>query len=237
MDILGRMTLPILETPRGPRAAGLHEAFPHAHGLVLRRARGRDDWNAVRAVRYEALRRKDDIPDRAEASHADPHDSAANATTFLLACGDRPIGTTRSSVRCASRRWPLPSQGSFAREIDEALGREATVVEASLTLVHPDADFDPKLALIHLLRAHMAHCAAEDADWLVAAVRESQIGFHRRMFGMDILSGAERCEGLAMPRVLMGLAYREMHAVLSKRIPAVVATPLEEREFETGRTA
>jgi hypothetical protein len=81
----------------------------------------------------------------------------------------------------------------------------------------------------------MLRCACENADWLVTAVREPQIGFYRRMFNMEILSGAERWPGMAAPRVLMGLDYREQAPLLFKRIPVLAVTDDDERDFaESG---
>src|SRR5437763_401434 len=119
----------------------------------------------------------------------------------------------------------------FAEDIEKWLGNEATVVEASFTVVNPVSSFDPKAALFHLFKAHMVHCAVENADWLIVAARDTQIGFYRRMFNMEILSGAEQFPGLATPRVLMGLEYRRQAALLFKRIPVLAVGEDDEREF------
>ena len=197
---------------------------------ALERVVQRTDWQRVRELRHDALARRGDIAQPEPRAWSDAHDSALNAATFMLRAGDRLIGTTRSSAASSQRRWPLPSHEVFGEQIQAAFGSEATLVEASLTLVDPDAD-DPKVALIHLFRAHMLHCAVEDADWLLAAVRESQIGFFRRMFNMELASGPERCPGFATPRVLMALAYREQARLLAKRLPVLASGAEEEREF------
>src|SRR4029077_401353 len=112
--------------------------------------------------------------------------------TFLLRRNGRAAGATRSSVSSASRRWPLPALEPFGREIESAIGWDATILEASLTVVDPDLSCDPRTALFHLLKAHMLRCSLENADWLLIAVPDSRIGFYRRMFNMEILSGSER---------------------------------------------
>ncbi len=98
-------------------------------------------------------------------------------------------------------------------------------------VVDPASRMEPKTALFHLFKAHMLQCAAENADWLVIAVRDSQIGFYRRMFNMDILSGAEEYAGLAAPRVLMGLEYRAQAPLLFKRMPMLAVTDADESDF------
>ena len=219
---------PIAATPRASPEAlapGRTAAAP-----ALERVVHRTDWQRVRHLRYEALARRGDIVQAEPHAWSDAHDGALNAATFMLRVGDRLIGTTRSSAASSRRRWPLPAYEVFGTQIDAAFGPEATLVEASLTLVDPDAD-DPKVALIHLFRAHMLHCAVEDADWLIAAVRESQIGFFRRMFNMELASGPERCAGFATPRVLMALAYRDEARLLAKRLPVLASGAEEEREF------
>ena len=193
---------------------------------VLQRAATRRDWQAVRALRYAALAPRGDIAENAAQAHADVHDSALNAATFLLREAGQAVGTTRSSFASARRRWRLPAHDVFPGEIERAFGAEATLVEASLTLVAPGAD--PKVSLIRLFRAHMVHCAVEDADFLLAAVREAQIGFFRRMFNMEIVSGPERCPGLALPRVLMALDYRAQSRLLAKRLPSLAVEDLDE---------
>ena len=52
-----------------------------------------------------------------------------------------------------------------------------------------------------------------------------------RSANMEILSGAESCPGMASPRVLMGLQYREHAALLFKRIPMLAVTLADEVEY------
>lgn len=200
-------------------------------GFEMRRVSTREDWARVRALRYEALRSREEIADNPDRAHADPHDIALNTTTFLLARNGRPVGSTRSSVSSAARRWSLPAMEAFEHEIKTSIGLDSTIVEASLMVVDPATSADPKTALFHLFKAHMLQCATENADWLVVAVRDSQIGFYRRMFNMEILSGAERYPGLDASRVLMGVEYREQAALLFKRIPALAVSGADESEF------
>jgi hypothetical protein len=197
----------------------------------MRRISSRDDWNRAREIRYDALRLRDEIAPAPDSAYGDGHDAALNSMTFGLLYNGHMVATTRSSVSSAARRWPLPAHDAFAREIGVSLGADSTIVEASLMVVDPSAMADPKTALFHLFKAHMLHCASEAADWLIVAVRDSQIGFYRRMFNMEILSGAEKVPGLWAERVLMGLAYREQAALLSKRMPVLTTTEAEERDF------
>jgi hypothetical protein len=224
MNTPQRASAPYQPTPANASLAS-------APGLAMRRISTREDWESVRTLRFDALRARGEIPGDAEGSHGDGHDAALNAATFLLERNGRPVGSTRSSVSSASRRWPLPAMEVFAREIESTLGPDATVVEASLTVVDPASALDPKIALFHLFKAHMLHCAVENADWLVAAVRDSQMGFYRRMFNMEILTGAEMLPGLASPRVLMGLEYRGQAPLLFKRLPVLAVTDTDLREF------
>jgi len=221
----------MMKTQRG--AEMLHspvEAALHPRGFEMRRVATREDWSDVRSLRFDALRERSEIDDNGEAAYGDDYDAALNTTTFLLLRNARPIASTRSSVSCARRRWPLPASDVYASEI-AALGADATVVEASLMVVDPASQMEPKTALFHLFKAHMLQCASENADWLLLAVRDSQIGFYRRMFNMEILSGAEKYAGLAAPRVLMGLEYRAQAALLFKRMPMLAVTDADESDF------
>ncbi len=204
----------------------------HPRGFEMRRVATREDWNDVRALRFGALRERGEIGDLEDGGYGygDDHDAALNSTTFLLLRNARPVASTRSSVSSARRRWALPASDAYAAEI-AALGADATIVEASLMVVDPAFQMEPKTALFHLFKAHMLQCACENADWLVLAVRDSQIGFYRRMFNMEILSGAEMYPGLAAPRVLMGLEYRAQAALLFKRMPMLAVTDADERDF------
>jgi hypothetical protein len=193
-----------------------------------------DDWSEVRAMRYRALRAREEIAPRSAPEYGDEFDNAFNSETFLLTHEGRAIASTRTSVASASRRWPLPAGQGFAQAI-EALGADTTRVEASLTVVDPLAAMDWKAVLFHLFKAHMLECSVEGADWLLVAVRESQIGFYRRMFNMEILSGNEPYPGLATPRVLMGLEYPAQAPLLAKRIPLLEVSADDERDFaQTG---
>ena len=220
----------MMKTLRTPKFHAPPEGALVARGYEMRRVATREDWSEARSLRYEALRERGEIAASGEASHGDDHDTALNTTTFLLSRNGRAVGSTRSSVSSAQRRWPLPASQVYAREIAE-LGADATLVEASLMAIDPAAGVDPKTALFHLFKAHMLQCASEKADWLIIAVRDSQIGFYRRMFNMEILSGAESYAGLATPRVLMGLDYPSQSALLFKRMPMLAVTDADERDF------
>jgi N-acyl amino acid synthase FeeM len=202
-----------------------------AQAYCLRRAQSARDWQEVDALRHEGLVERGEIaPSTAPGALRDEFDAAPNTITFLLAANGRALGTTRSSVTSPRNRAALPALGVFAREIAAAFGAEATVVEASLTFVDP-AVHDPRDALFRLFKAHMLHCAAEEADALVVTARLPQLGFYRRSLNMEILSGAEAWPGMATPRVLMGVALREHTPALLRRLPALGATPEEERAF------
>src|SRR5260221_5861329 len=221
----------MMKTQRAPQM--LHspiEAALHPRGFEMRRVATREDWSDVRSLRFDALRERCEIDENPDAAYGDDYDTALNSATFVLLRNARAVATTRSSVSSAKRRWALPAGDAYAAEI-AALGADATIVEASLMVVDPASQLEPKTALFHLFKAHMLQCAAENADWLVVAVRDSQIGFYRRMFNMEILSGAEKYAGLASPRVLMGLEYREQAALLFKRMPMLAVTDADERDF------
>ena len=202
-------------------------------GFALRPVSTREDWLVVRALRLAALLSCGDLVSHSGAGYADAHDEADNAVTYLLARNGRPIASTRSSVRRAPGSAALPAMDAFAEPMRVALGAAATVVEASLTVTEPSARVDGNVALFHLFKAHMLACECDRADWLVTAVRESQIGYYRRMFNMEILTGAESVPGMALPRVLMGLRYREQSTLLFKRFPALAVSDADARRFAT----
>jgi hypothetical protein len=133
-------------------------------------------------------------------------------------------------VAAAGEPATLPAAAVFPREMDH-LAQGVRVVEASLTVIDP-AVSDVPTAMFHLFRAHMLACAAAEAGWLVAMVRDTQIGFYRRVFDMEILSGAEREPGLAVPRVLMGLRPGEQSARLARRIPLLAVAGADVHRFE-----
>ncbi|MBC8022667.1 MAG: hypothetical protein H7Y14_06085 [Burkholderiales bacterium] len=200
----------------------------------MHRVATREDWARVRALRYEALASRGEIAESAERMHADAHDLALNSATFLLTRSGRAVGSTRSSVSSPLRRCDFPAMDVFGAEIQAAIGLECTVVEASLMVVDPATHTDRRMVLFHLLKAHMLQCASDNADWLVAAVRDDEIGFYRRMLNMEILSGAESCPGMATPRVLMGMECREQAPLLFKRIPVLAVTLADEAEYATS---
>jgi hypothetical protein len=220
-----------MKTLRAPEMihSPIEAALP-PRGFEMRRVATREDWSDVRTLRFDALRERSEIGENDEGGYGDDFDAALNTTTFLLMRNARPIASSRSSVSSARRRWPLPAGEVYAGEI-ATLGADATIVEASLMVVDPASQMDPKTVLFHLFKAHMLQCASENADWLVIAVRDSQIGFYRRMFNMEILSGAEEYAGLASPRVLMGLEYRAQASLLFKRMPMLAVTDADERDF------
>jgi hypothetical protein len=178
---------------------------------ALRLAATREDWAMVRALRLAARRDAGGPEDR--------RDTAPGTVTFLLTCDGRAVGTTRSSHARGREPAPLPAVEAFAADLGPGFDR-ACIVEASLTRVDP-AFADPALAVVRLFEAHLLACAVRGADWLVAAVPETRIGFYRRVLDMEILTGAQAMAEAATPRVLMGLRYRERAAALYRRLPRV----------------
>ena len=199
--------------------------------IGIRRVRLPREWDAVRALRFDGLVGRGEIAPGPVRTFADAFDDAPGTITYLLSCDDVPIGTTRSSVTSPAARAALPSARVFGREIGGAFGPDAIVVEASLTFVDPRAARDPQDALMRLFKVHMWRCAAENSDALIVAVRESQMGFYRRRFNMEILSGAEHWPAMATPRVLMGLAWRERARELLRRLPTLAASAEDEAAF------
>jgi hypothetical protein len=217
-------------TRKAPTFHAPNDGALHPRGFEMRRVATREDWSEARALRFEALRERGEIADAEDCAYGDDHDTALNATTFLLSRNGRAVASTRSSVSSSRRRWPLPAFEAYGPAIDE-LGSDATLVEASLMVVDRSCAIDPKTALFHLFKAHMLQCASENADWLILAVRDSQIGFYRRMFNMEILSGAEKYPGLQSARVLMGLDYPSQAPLLFKRMPMLAVADADERDY------
>jgi hypothetical protein len=206
--------LPLLEP------AGMRPVTQRLAAFELRRVEAKEDWREVHLLRQRAMGSRGNLAGTIDAL-GDAFDCAPNSATFLLTLNGRTAGSTRTSVSSPSQRWPIPALETFRRAMEIAIGRDSTVVEASLNVIDPTLPGDSRDALFHLMRAPMRRCALEGADWLIVAVPESQIGFHRRMLNMQILSGAEYCPQLALPRVLMGLDYRSEATVLYQRIPAL----------------
>src|ERR1700694_5583806 len=101
-----------------PYAAHLASISLAQPGFEMRRVASREDWKGAKSVRYDALRSREEIPDSPERSYGDPHDNGLNTMAFVLTRNARPVGTTRSSVSSARRRWALPAMDVFAREIE-----------------------------------------------------------------------------------------------------------------------
>ncbi len=213
--------------------AVMQPVFGNSFRYEMRRVACPEDWDSVHAIRFAALSSRGDAGFGTPQACGDAHDRAPNTSTFLLLRNGRPVGCTRSSVTGARRPAPLPAMDVFGPQMGTALGPDATVVEASFMLVDPRAA-DPTAALFHLFKAPMLACAIANADWLVAAVRDVRMGFYRRMLNMEILSGAETLPGLAAPRVLMGLRFRQQALLLARRIPLLAMTGEDERRFEAS---
>ena len=129
-------------------------------------------------------------------AYGDEHDLALHAMTFLLRRNGQPAATTRTMLSATNRRWPVPAAAVFQREIEEALGRRCDLhrdgahrrrARRRRTIRAPRSSTSSRRAVVHGL--------LENADWVVTAVRENQIGFYGRMFNMQILSGPETAAG------------------------------------------
>ncbi len=227
------MNIALLAARLRQRPASARSAMALA-ACTLRRATSLEDWSRVRALRFAALAHHEDLAGDGLHACADAHDVRAATTTFLLLRDGLPLASTRTSIAAAGEPATLPALATFPHEIEQLAAR-ARVVEASLTVVDPAAT-DPRAAIFHLYRAHMLACAGSGAAWLVTAVRDTQIGFYRRVFDMEILSGAEAVPGLAVPRVLMGLRPGEAGERLARRIPLLAVSALDVERFEDEAT-
>jgi hypothetical protein len=208
------------------------QGLTHPHpGFAMHCVATREDWSRTRSLRYASLLEQGDIEANAERSYSDGHDREAEGATFLLTRDRRPMGTVRASLDSPLRCGTLPSMDAFEREIRAAIGLDSTTVEASLLANDSTSSLDRRVTLLHLLKGPLLICTLANADWLIIAVREEEIGFYRRMLNMEILSGAETYWGMAAPRVLMGLQYRENAALLFKRIPLLAVTDGDVRQY------
>ena len=200
-------------------------------GFAMHCVAGRDDWSRVSSLRYVNLLDQGDIEANAERTWSDGHDRTAEGASFLLMRNGRATGTVRASLDSPLRCGVLPSMDAFGREIRSSIGLDRATVEASFFAIDPASNLDRRVTLLHLLKAPLLVCTLVNADWLLIAVREEEIGFYRRMLNMEILSGAETLRGMAAPRVLMGLQYREHAALVFKRIPLLAVTDADVREY------
>lgn len=206
--------------PTAALAVPLAAAFPPPAAFSLRRAATPGDWARVADVRVRTGQPGDE-----------PADHGGAAVTFLLERREAPIATTRTTHAASGEHAALPAHAAFARELAAAFGPHANLVEASRV-----ADLSgSRNTLFHLFKAHMLRCLLVDADGLVMAVREPEIGFHTRMLNMEILSGPEPYPGEER-RVLMGLDVRRHAAALSKRLPVLAIAGGDPEAFvATGR--
>src|SRR5476649_637576 len=109
----------MMKTLQPPRFHAPPETALTPRGFEMRRVATPEDWSEVKALRFDALRERGEIAENADASYGDDHDAAFNTTTFLLSRNGRSIGSTRSGVSCAKRRWPLPASHAYASAIAE----------------------------------------------------------------------------------------------------------------------
>ena len=169
-------------------------------------------------------------------AYGDGHDLALHAMTFLLRRNGHPAGTTRTMLSASHRRWPVPATAVFQREIDAALGADATFIEMNLTAVGPAPQDDPRTALFHLFKAAVVHSMLENADWVITAVRDNRIGFHGRMFNMQILSGPETLAGARHRSACRwaSTSARGPMRILEKRIPGARGRPRRVRGVRDG---
>ncbi|QJR10667.1 hypothetical protein DSM104443_01734 [Usitatibacter rugosus] len=196
-------------------------AFLPASSFSLNCVAAADDWDAVRAVRYVSLLERGDIADDSPPRFGDAHDDRPYAMTLLLRRNGRPAATARVMESTPPRHSPLPAAGAFAHEIEAALGIDASFVEMDMTHVGPGCGDEARTARFHLFKGVLAQASLRRSKWVLTAVCEDQIGFHGRLFGMQILSGPEAVAGLALPRVLMGLDLQEQRPILERRIPGL----------------
>jgi len=153
--------------------------------------------DAVYALRYQAYRRIDAIPENSSRRFSDPYDLEPNSMTYLLWDSQAAaLGSIRASLYLPGLDYGLPSFESYRDEIAARIGLDKRIIESS-RFVTAETSFDIMLDMqFRLYRMIWANALFHRVDWLIMSMQRKHLAIYRRIFDCEILSEPKAYCGL-----------------------------------------
>ena len=182
------------------------------------------------ALRYEAYRNADVIPENEEKLFSDDYDLLPNTRTHLIWHEGEAIASVRSAIWSANYDWSeVESIRYFPKEIDRFIGLEKNVLESSRFVVSPKVKGRASLnAQLLLFRVQDLSSQFDQCDYILTAVREKHAKFYKRMLAFEQIAGPLSHEFIDLNIVLLMTTQLESrNVVVSKGMPACTAAEVE----------
>ena len=192
----------------------------------------RDD---VFALRYRAYREVGLIDSNPERRFSDEFDMLPNCMPYLVRRDGEPVASIRAMNvvhephpafdRFAGRHTPCLV--TYARDIQSALGPDASFVESSrfVTLDHEDKTH--MRAQMLLFRAIIANALVHDLDHVLTFVRRKHVLFYRKLMGMRRISPPRRPPHLLDDYYLMAALFETKYPYMCSQDPRAEVGPEE----------
>lgn len=174
-------------------------------GRVMRIVDSSSDlMSIVGRLRYEAYRSVDAIPSNPEKTFLDDFDRQDHCTSFLLAQGSESVASVRAMVHGPRAGWkPTAAQFVYPAEVRDSIGVGVPFVESNRFVVDPTrSGADPGI-LLSLFKAIAIVAFAEEARWIITAVRAEHERVYAKWLGFARISNQSRYPGLAFDVVLL----------------------------------
>ena len=172
------------------------------------------------ALRYQAYRRIDAIPEYPSQRFSDAYDLEPNSMTYLLRDRDaQPLGSIRASLYIPELGYGLPSLESYRDEIAARIGLDKRIVESS-RFVTAETSFDMLFdTQFRLYRMIWSNAFFHNVDWVITLMQRKHLALYRRIFDCEILSEPKAYCGLkdSIRGVLCGIPRESFAAVVEKQ--------------------
>lgn len=160
--------------------------------------------DTVFKMRYESYSGKQFIETNNSKLFLDEYDGKSNCTSYLTFRKQRAIGSIRGCMYDPSKDLPIPIADVFHNEIQEALGFDKPMMEINKFVIAPHFQRRGGVTARFMIYDNVVSAAIDqNAEYLVAGVREEHIDYNRAMFGFELASDLRSYPHLQFKTALM----------------------------------
>ena len=188
-------------------------------GFTAQLCCSQESKNAAYALRYDAYRSANIIPENEKKLFYDNYDLLPNARTHLIWHEGKPIASVRSMVWSEKYNWTtFESLKYFKKDIDRRIGLDQRILESSRFVVSPEISGRNSLfAQLLLFRAQDLSSQVDDCDYILTAVRAKHVPFYKRMLAFEQISEPLQHSFIDLNIVLLMTTQQESRRIVVEK--------------------
>ncbi len=160
--------------------------------------------DTVFKMRYQSYSGEQFIEENNSKLFMDEYDGTPNSTSYLTFHNQKAIGSIRGCFYDPTKDIPIPIADVFYDELQEAVGFDHSMMEINKFVIAPHFQRKGGLRARFMIYDNVVSSAIENnAEFLVAGVREEHIHYNRKMFGFELASDLRSYPHLKFKTALM----------------------------------